>query len=197
MWPFQNRTRCCKVCGAALAVSSGPGGGSVVCPNGCTALFYDRNPRGVVARVWSLWWRVRDGDLFTKVLQFFIGYFAVSCLTLPFIGRVWLGELPLLALIQLPKTGLANWVRKDVVMPALKFLGLSQGSFSPDYILARPYALAIVYLLPMIIIAVIGLRRSPSTPDRRRFLTIAFLIAATIDYLFTLFFADGRHLTIY
>jgi hypothetical protein len=39
-------------------------------------------------------------------------------------------------------------------MVAIQHLGLSRGSFSPDYILARPYALAIAYLIPLSILLV-------------------------------------------
>ena len=135
-----------------------------------------------------------NSTLFFRVLWFPIGYCVFSCLTLPSVGRFWLGEIPVLALLQLPKIAVAGWLRTHVVMEALPFFGLSQGSFSPDYILARPYALAIVYLIPMIIVGVVGLRRF----DRRRFLmAVVFLIAAGIDYVFTLIFADGRSLTIY
>src|SRR4029078_5978016 len=97
----------------------------------------------------------RKGDLFVRVLWFFVGYCALSCLTLPFIGRVWLGELPVLAVIQLPKIALADWLRTHVVMEAITFLDFSRGSCSPDYILARPYALAIAYLIPMAVIGAI------------------------------------------
>ena len=82
-------------------------------------------------------------------------------------------------------------------MEAITFLGFSQGSFSPDYILARPYALAIVYLIPMVIIGVIGLRRFQFVDGRRGFVMVAFFIAAAVDYLFTLIFTNGRSLTIY
>jgi hypothetical protein len=139
----------------------------------------------------------RKGDLFVRVLWFFVGCCALSCLTLPFIGRVWLGELPVLAVIQLPKVALAGWLRTHVVMEAITFLGFSRGSFSPDYLLARPYALAMAYLIPMVVIGVISLRCFRFIDERRGFLTVAFLVAAAVDYVFTLLFADGRLLTIY
>src|SRR4028119_924563 len=70
-------------------------------------------------------------------------YFVASILTLPFLDALWLGEVPVLALVQVPKTAFAGWLRTDVVMPAIVALGQSRGSFSPDYLLARPYALAL------------------------------------------------------
>jgi len=133
---------------------------------------------------------------FVRVLWFVIGYCTLSCLTLPFVGLFWLGELPVLALVQLPKIAVAGWLRTQVVMKAIMFLGFSRGSFSPDFILARPYALAITYLIPMIIIGFIGLRNFRPIDARRSFVTLAFLLAATADYVFTIF-ADGRVLTIY
>jgi hypothetical protein len=48
-----------------------------------------------------------------------------------------------------------------------------------------------------VIIAVIGWRRSCSNDARGGWLTLAFLVAAVVDYVFTLRFADGRVLTIY
>jgi hypothetical protein len=59
--------------------------------------------------------RTRAG-LFAGVLWFFIGYFTLTCLTLPFAGRVWWGEIPVLALIQIPKIAAAEWLRTHVVM---------------------------------------------------------------------------------
>lgn len=121
----------------------------------------------------------------------------LSCLTLPFMGRVWLGELPVLAVIQLPKILVAGWLRTHVVMEAITLLGLSQGSFSPDYILARPYALALAYMIPMAILGVIILRRCSFSDERLRFVAVAALVLAVLDYACTLTFADGRTLTIY
>ncbi len=135
--------------------------------------------------------------LFVKVCWFFVGWFVLSCLTLPFIGRVWLGELPVLAVIQLPKIAVAGWLRTHVVMEAITFLGFSRGSFSPDFILARPYALALAYVIALAVIGVISLRRFRFSDERRGLVMVAFVAAAFVDYMFTLMFADGRLLTIY
>lgn len=61
------------------------------------------------------------------------GDFAVSTLTLPFANVIWHGELPPLALIQLPKSLLKSAVH-ETLMFAIESLGMSRGSFSPDYI---------------------------------------------------------------
>lgn len=139
----------------------------------------------------------RRSSVLVWLLWFATGYCALSCLTLPFIGRVWLGELPVLAVIQLPKIAVAGWLRTDVVMEAIALCGYSRGSFSPDYIMARPYALAITYAIPMIVIGFVGLHRTRFAVERRSVMTLTFLIAACVDYVFTLIFADGQLLTIY
>jgi hypothetical protein len=74
----------------------------------------------------------------------------ISILTLPLMNVVWLGEIPLLALIQLPKIAVASWLREHVVMEVIKILGWSKGSFSPDYMTARPYGLGLAYSIPLI-----------------------------------------------
>jgi hypothetical protein len=132
--------------------------------------------------------------LLERLLWLGVGYYLLSLLTIPFVGRVWWGELPVLAVFQFPKLAIAGWLRTHVVMEALPWLGLSRGSFSPDYLLAGPYALAMVYLLPMIVAAAVGFR---GVDKRRRLATVAFLIAAVADYAFILLFASGRFITIY
>src|SRR5262245_30675924 len=77
------------------------------------------------------------------VLQLLAAYFVACIVTLPFVDSWWIGELPPLAVIQLPKTALADWLRSDVVMPMIRAFGLSRGSFSPDYGMARPYGLVL------------------------------------------------------
>jgi hypothetical protein len=135
---------------------------------------------------------VRAFGLFIRCL---IYYCVVSTLTLPFINHLWLGELPLLAIIQRPKVSFAAWMRTEVVMEAIKWLGVSNGSFSPDYRMARPYALALAYLLPLMMIALLSMRfRSPLEMQK---LALVLLAVSTIDYLATLQFAAARSLTIY
>lgn len=70
----------------------------------------------------------------------------ISILTLPFIAKVWLGELPILAAYQLPKVGMANWLTDALVIPFMKSIGVDQGSRSPNLIVAQPYAMALTYL---------------------------------------------------
>lgn len=130
------------------------------------------------------------------MLRSLIVYCLLCTLTIPFINAIWLGEIPVLALIQLPKIEYADWLRSGHVMQAIRLLGLSSGSASPDRILARPYALAIAYLYPLaILIAVLWMRTRMKQPYRR--LTVLLLIAAAIDFAATLMFAHQRFLTIY
>jgi hypothetical protein len=94
------------------------------------------------------------------------------------------------AVVQLPKIVVTGWLRTHLVMKAIKLLGFSRGSFSPDYMLARPYALAIAYMIPTLVIGFMGLRRARFPFDRRGLLTLLFFIAAAVDYVLTLTFYD-------
>jgi hypothetical protein len=134
--------------------------------------------------------------VYAALLKVLIAYFLLSSVTLPFVPHLWLGELPVLALIQSPKLMPAHWLRTDVVMPAIRRLGLSRGSFSPDYSMAGPYALAITYLLPLAaLVAVVWLRTRIDRPFPR--LTLLLLAVAALDCLLTLLLSDTRSLTIY
>ncbi len=125
-----------------------------------------------------------------------IAYGVISSLTLPFLDKFWLGELPVFAVIQLPKIELANWLRTTVVMEMIQSLGYSRRSFSPDFLLARPWALAITYGGPLVlfcgVIWLIGRR----TANYRHLFGI-LLIVALVDYFLTLFLTVGPGLTLY
>lgn len=124
-----------------------------------------------------------------------IAYFIVSLVTLPFVDAWWIGELPVLALVQVPKTALAGWLRADLVVPLIRLVGLSAGSFSPDYLLARPYALALAYGL------VVGPASAPWRAGGRRAggRRAAWVLAAVAgaDFVATLSLAGGPGLTLY
>jgi hypothetical protein len=49
-------------------------------------------------------------------LKLAVGYFVICAVTLPFLDTLWLGEFPVLALIQLPKVALAKWCQHELVM---------------------------------------------------------------------------------
>lgn len=54
--------------------------------------------------------------------------------------RTWLGGLPVPVVPQLPEPWLAGRLRTDVRMPASRALGVPAGSYSPEFLVARPYA---------------------------------------------------------
>jgi hypothetical protein len=140
--------------------------------------------------------RRRPVDFVTGSLRLLAAYFVISICTLPFLNKLWAGDVPLLALIQVPKVLFAGWVRTDVVMRAMRGLGLSRGSFSPDHVVARPYALAIAYLVVLgIVFAPLWARRR-RTPIRRRWAWIV-VGAAAVDFAFTLWFAGRSGITVY
>lgn len=120
-----------------------------------------------------------------RALMGLVLYCVVSTATLPFANVLWLGELPVIAVLQLPKLLLAEWLRTDVVMPAIKGLGLSSGAFSPDYTTARPYALVVAYLLPIVTVLVTAAVRSRMASPYRLW-SCLLLFAAALDCLLTL-----------
>ncbi len=135
-----------------------------------------------------------ESGAYQFVLKSLIAYCIASTLTLPFLDSLWLGELPLLAVIQLPKVALADWLRSEVVMELIARLGLSSGSFSPDYIAARPYGLAMAYLIPLgILLPTIWLRTRTVSLGW----TSVLLIVSVVDFCFTLIFAGGPGLSVY
>lgn len=130
-----------------------------------------------------------------------IAYFLVSIITIPFAGSLWWGEMPLLALIQVPKLSSAIWFRTSVVMPWIVKLGYSAGSFSPDYLLARPYGLLFPYALFLIaMLLVLGVRFALVPRSQRRRTAVPFMVSlllAIIDYLMILRFAGGPGFSMY
>ena len=140
--------------------------------------------------------RSREERVYLALLKCLIGYFLACSATVPFMNALWLGELPLLALPQVPKTSWANWLRVEAVIPAIRLLGLSKGSYSPDWSNAGPWALAIAYLtVPGLLICLVCVRMGMKGRYRK---WIAILAAvALVDYVMTLTFARGPGLSIY
>jgi hypothetical protein len=129
------------------------------------------------------------------MLKWGIAYCLLSIVTLPFVGSVWLGEIPPLALIQLPKIGVASWLRQHVVMEVIKMLGYSKGS-SPDYVMARPYGLGLAYSIPLILVS-LSLLLPGCSSGRHRRLTLIFFAALMVDGVATYVFADRRSFSLY
>ncbi len=124
-------------------------------------------------------------------------YFGIAVATWPFVGKLWIGELPLLALWHIPKILILQYLRKGLVMSAIRWLGASSGSFSPDYILAGPYAVGIAYSIPLLLLWVIYRyrRRIHKTPASRW--ALVFFVSAALDGVATLYFGHTRDLSVY
>lgn len=121
-------------------------------------------------------------------------YLALSIVTQRFINSWWLGEIPVLAIFQFPKLKYAYWLRVNAVMPLIDALGLSSGSFSPDYMMARPYALLLTYAIAgLVVLGVLALSRS-SASHRRWAIVLALL--AIVDYWLIMRFGEWP-ITIY
>lgn len=130
------------------------------------------------------------------MLKLPIGYFVISSLTLPFLDRVWLGEIALLAVIQLPKVILARWCQDELVIRGMHWAGLSRGSPSPDSIASRPWGLLLAYVLALAPVFACVWFRTGTQPSYRR---LAWILAglAVIDYFLTLLLAGGPGFSIY
>ena len=146
-----------------------------------------------------------DFGWINSVLRFLLRssiiYFLVSIGTIPIAGSIWLGELPLLALIQVPKLAPAIWFRSYVVMPWIVKLGYSAGSFSPDYLMARPYGLLFPYVIFILLILLMLVLRLVLVPrlqrERMGILVFLSLFFAAGDYLMILWLAGGPGFTMY
>jgi hypothetical protein len=120
-------------------------------------------------------------------------YFLVSALTLPFVNRLWFGEFPPLAIVQLPKSFFKSIVHQ-VLMSLVDSFGLSRGSASPDFNAIHGWAMIATVSVPaLFVIMVFSLMRS--LPRRR--LIGAILICATLDAMVTLWFDGVSHLKLY
>ena len=139
--------------------------------------------------------KIKEMKIYKKIIICFIAYFIISMITIPFINSIWFGELPVLAVIQLPKVIPANAIRRYYAVSLAKELNISKGSFSPDYGLARPYALSIIYIIPLLILVFYALCIKNKKESGKYLLF--FLFFSTLDYLFMLHFSHTPGLTIY
>ena len=74
-------------------------------------------------------------------------YYLLSSVTLPFANRFWLGEIPPLALIQIPKSWLHHEIQAGLIW-LLHVLEMNSGSTSPDMIRTQPWAMTMMCMLP-------------------------------------------------
>jgi hypothetical protein len=140
--------------------------------------------------------RDHEGTLYLILLRIACAYLLLGSLTIPFANALWIGELPLLALVQVPKLFAANGLRHQIVMRVLAPMGFSGGWYSPNWMLARPWALAVVYVVPLtLILTIVAFRRGTGHPWRKWLVFAAVL--GVVDYFITLAFGSTRALTMY
>ena len=121
-------------------------------------------------------------------------YYAGSALTLPFVNTIWLGEVPPLAVMQLPKSFLKSVVH-EILMSVVNVLGMSQGSFSPDYGATHNWAMGVMTAVPALLLSsMFMLLRHVS---HRRRLIAMILICATIDAIVTFWFDNAFDLKLF
>lgn len=121
-------------------------------------------------------------------------YFAVSALTLPFANTIWFGDLPPLALTQLPKSFLKSAVH-EILMFVIESVGMSRGSFSPDYIATHDWAMGVMTAAPaLLLVAAFLLLRRVSCRGK---LIAIVLISATIDGIVTFWFDNAFNLKLF
>jgi hypothetical protein len=148
---------------------------------------------------WSLYGTLAgppESVFYRRLMIFLTGYYLLSTTTLPFLDSWWIGEIPPLALIQLPKLSVAEQLRSGAVLQLLSRVVGSLGSYSPDFHRARPYALAIVYVVPLLSLwAVLLLRSRHVGPYRTRFLVLS--VSALLDFAATLALGSTRTFSLY
>ena len=143
-------------------------------------------------------WKLLRGDERThlRVLKVLAAYGVLSIVTLPLKSEWWIGEFPVFLSPQAPKAAVASEVRRAMVRHVMRPMGLSQGSASPDSTFARPYALAVVYVVPLAVWLAMIARRTRLKPPHR-YWAIAVVVLALADYVMTLKWAGGPGLSIY
>jgi len=129
--------------------------------------------------------RLRDGATpglrrWIIPLQVASAYLVLSTLTLPFMNAVWLGDLALFAVIQLPKIFFVAWLRMSAVMKAA----------------AWPYSLVLGYIVPSTIFTALMWWRTRLVRPYGRWVLI-LLGLCLLDFLVTLAFANRPSLSIF
>lgn len=142
--------------------------------------------------------RLGEGDVYRVAMMGLIVYLLASIISLPFMYSFWLGGSQPLANLQVPKIWLADRLCTGVVVPVIDALGPSPRPFSRVYEsvvheLAGPYALAMTYLIPLILLLlVLRWRTGMERPYRRLVYIVAAL--AVIDFCMMLQFSSPPEL---
>ncbi|HUQ71624.1 MAG TPA: hypothetical protein VM165_19000 [Planctomycetaceae bacterium] len=141
-------------------------------------------------------WLIRGSrSMDLAVLKCLVALGVMSVISLPFLDAVWVGEIPLVALVQIPKVEFAHEIQDVLIRHVLRPLGLSR-SPSPDSILTRPYALAIAYLIPLgLLLPILWKRTRMARPFG--YWAGALLLLALLDYVLTLLLAGGPGFSMY
>ena len=135
-------------------------------------------------------------NIFKKLCICFTTYFVISIVTIPSVNSIWIGDLPVLAVIQTPKTTPANSIRYYYAAGLAKKLNISKGSFSPDYEFARPFALIIVYAFPLLALMLSYALFIKDKKGSGKYILV-LLFFSVLDYFYTLYFSHTPSLTIY
>ena len=128
------------------------------------------------------------------MLTILMVYYVVSSLTLPLADEIWLGELPLMAIPQLPKSWLFSTARQYLII-LTQAMGVDRGSPSPNMIAMTPWAFAIVFIAPTalaIAATAICRRLRPCWPWIWRLMALA-----TVDAVITIWFDQTSRLSIF
>ncbi|WP_339748152.1 hypothetical protein [uncultured Rubinisphaera sp.] len=121
-------------------------------------------------------------------------FYILSAITLPFANKVWIGEMPIFGLLQLPKAFLKSVIH-DALLIAVQQFGWSAGSRSPDYIMTHLWAMISMTVGPALILLITLLF---FRTDRRWVLPLIALIScATIDAVATLGFDAWSNLKLF
>lgn len=132
--------------------------------------------------------------LFRGVIAVLVLYYLISIITLPFADDFWVGEIPVLALPQIPKSMAFTFIRQTLIS-LMHVLGWSRGSASPDAIAATPWAFGILFVTPALLVLLLAatFRR---VWHHRRWLAVLLLLAFA-DSVVTLWFEWTSRLSIF
>lgn len=123
----------------------------------------------------------------------FCVYYILSFVTLPFVNKIWIGEWPVLATFQGPKSVLKSAIHQPMIA-IMRWLGLSYGSHSPDYIATHNWALLAAMVIPVVL--VVGICSMSRSTTRFRLLGV-FLLCALLDAAVTFWFDSTSNLKLF
>ena len=123
--------------------------------------------------------------LLNRITTAFVCYWILSAVTLPMVRHAWLGSIPVLAPLQLPKVFLKSLAHESF-SHAVNTFGWSTGSASPDYAMIHPWAMVLMLTFPAFgLICATVYRRTGRT---RNIALVAIITSASLDALVTLRF---------